>query len=378
MGACKWNQEWQKDFPWSGPVAGKPSRVFCTACKADFSCLKGVFELKRHQTNPKHTDNEAKRVSDAEKGIRSISIIESMKKAEAKNVEVRKAKDGALIAEAKLSNLIATHNLPASVLNCLAELLPKIIPDSEIVKQMSLHHHKALYTLKHGTAPDLKNKLVKQLQLWPFSLNYDESVKGKSSQLELNVSYRASDDRIRKSHLVTINMEVGLTGENISKAVFQAMDDLSIPYNNRLVSERTDGCATMLGIHKGCHVLNQKIVPQLPDLGGCSCHDACNCLKSGMKALNPDLPGLWKALYPCLEKASVKKTLAFKEICEEMGLHHKHAPKYLEVRFRYTVLLAKFFEDNEQALYTYFRSIADRSDIYLHLGYVYLFLNNRK
>ena len=97
-----------------------------------------------------------------------------------------------------------------------------------------------------------------------------------------------------------------------------------------------------------------------------------------MKALNPDLPGLWKALYPCLEKASVKKTLAFKEICEEMGLHHKHAPKYLEVRFRYTVLLAKFFEDNEQALYTYFRSIADRSDIYLHLGYVYLFLNYRK
>ena len=82
----------------------------------------------------------------------------------------------------------------------------------------------------------------------------------------------------------------------------------------RLVSERTDGCATMLGIHQGCHVYNKKVVPQLPDLGGCSCHDACNCLKNRMKALNAELPSLWKAAFPCLEKASVKKTIHYRDL----------------------------------------------------------------
>jgi hypothetical protein len=60
-------------------------------------------------------------------------------------------------------------------------------------------------------------------------------------------------------------------------------------------------------------------VPQLPDLGGCGCHDACNCLKRGVAKMNPDLPKLWKAVHPCLEKASVKKTLHYEFVCCELG-----------------------------------------------------------
>ena len=229
------------------------------------------------------------------------------------------------------------------------------------ISQSDYHSsHLTVYTLQFGTAPHLKQKVVKQLQKWPFSINYDESVKGKASQLELCVSYRDTEDRIQKAHLVTVNMVERLTGENISKALFNAMDGLNVPYKEMLVSERTDGCATMLGVHKGCHVFNQKVVPQLPDLGGCSCHDACNTLKAGMIAMNPDLPSLWKALFPCLEKASVKKTLHYMETCQLLGIIYKHAPKFLDVRFRYTVKLAMFCEENDQALYTYFKEFADR------------------
>ena len=38
---------------------------------------------------------------------------------------------------------------------------------------MSLNHCKAQYTLTCGTAPHIKKQLVKQLQKWPFSINYD-------------------------------------------------------------------------------------------------------------------------------------------------------------------------------------------------------------
>ena len=65
-----------------------------------------------------------------------------------------------------------------------------------------------------------------------------------------------------------------------------------------------------------------------------------------------------------LEKASIKNTLAFKETCKEMGLVHKHAPKYIEVRFRYTMLLAK---DNEKVFFTYFSGIAARLGIFFLL-----------
>ena len=61
---------------------------------------------------------------------------------------------------------MATHNLPLPVFDCLAELLPKIIPDSKIIKQMTLHHKKARYTLVFGTALHMKKQLIKQLQLF--------------------------------------------------------------------------------------------------------------------------------------------------------------------------------------------------------------------
>ena len=363
MGGCKWKEAWRGQFPWIKPVVGKPNKVRCSDCEKDLSCDKGVYDLKKHAKNVLHTGNAEKKKKDAEDGVRVQTIQESMKNAESKLSEERKIKDAALKAEAALSNLMAIHNLPMPVFDCLAELLPKIIPDSKIIKQMKLHHCKARYTLVFGTAPHMKKQLIKQLQLFPFSINYDESVKGKASQLQLNVSYRDTQGRIRRSHLITIKMEVALTGQNISSALFQAMDQMNITYEKGLVSERTDGCATMLGIHSGCHVLNKKVVPQLPDLGGCSCHDACNCLKAGMKAMNPELSSLWRATFPCLEKASVKKTLHYKEICEELGQVYKHIPKYLDVRFRYTVKLALFFEENDLALYSYFREIADRSDL---------------
>ena len=76
--------------------------------------------------------------------------------------------------------------------------------------------------------------------------------------------------------------------------------------------------------------------------------------------MNPDLPKLWKAVHPCLEKASVKKTLHYEFVCCELGQVYKHAPKYLDVRFRYSILLARFFEEHNRSLYKYFREVADK------------------
>ena len=121
MPGCKWKPKWQNKFSWACPVKRNPKRVFCTVCGSDFSCDHGSAELKRHEGNSKHRSNlERKKVVDA--GTRTLSITESFKKAEEISSEQKKIKDAALIAEASISNLIATHNVPRSLIICLAEI----------------------------------------------------------------------------------------------------------------------------------------------------------------------------------------------------------------------------------------------------------------
>ena len=112
MLGCKWRPQWKQNYPWAALVAGKNNRVFCTSCHSDFNCDR---VSQRHEKNAKHVNNEAKKASEVEEGIKTISITESLKKAEAKNVEVRKTKKAALKAEVMPSNLGATHSLPSSV-----------------------------------------------------------------------------------------------------------------------------------------------------------------------------------------------------------------------------------------------------------------------
>ena len=69
---------------------------------------------------------------------------------------------------------------------------------------------------------------------------------------------------------------------------------------------------------------------------------------------------MWKAAYPCLEKVSVKKTLHFKFLASEVGSVYHHCPKFLEVRFRYCIRLAMFFEEHDREIYVYFWEIAAR------------------
>ena len=102
-----------------------------------------------------------------------------IQKAETLAPRQKKVKDQALIAEAAISTLVRTLNLlPLRTVDCLAELLPKIFPDYEIVKQKSLHQTKADYIFKFGVAKRTKEKILIQMRAWQYSLNSDENVKG--------------------------------------------------------------------------------------------------------------------------------------------------------------------------------------------------------
>ena len=71
---CKWKAQWVENFPWSRPVEGNPQRVFCHSCKSDFACDHGASELRRHQNNSKHINNESKKTIQYEKHPQKLAI----------------------------------------------------------------------------------------------------------------------------------------------------------------------------------------------------------------------------------------------------------------------------------------------------------------
>ena len=139
MGGCKFNPAWKSEFPWC-KVEGNSSQYYCILCLKASSCDKGRSELSRYKKGDKH--KKEKDSPNVKSGVFSAppSIVSAFKRSEEYANTQRKSKDDALKAEFMLWNLIATHNIPLRFYDCVAELLPKIITDSEIVKYSPSQH----------------------------------------------------------------------------------------------------------------------------------------------------------------------------------------------------------------------------------------------
>ena len=102
-------------------MKGKPSKVFRKLCSSDFSCDHRVAELKKRGKNKRHSNYDAKFEIESVKGNETVTTEENFVKAEDVKVRTSKIKNAAMVVEAKLSNLIATYNIPLWLFDCLAE-----------------------------------------------------------------------------------------------------------------------------------------------------------------------------------------------------------------------------------------------------------------
>ena len=114
-------------------------------------------------------------------------------------------------------------------------------------------------------------------------------------------------------------MKESVTGKYICQKTYKALEVNNVPVKNQ-VSDQTDGCAVIIGRFQGCHEYAKKIVPTLPDLGGCGCHDPCNCIRNGLSALFPQMTRLYMSLWANLEKHSILKNRHFKEVGAELDV----------------------------------------------------------
>ena len=204
------------------------------------------------------------------------------------NQEKENLKRQLLKAQTILTNTFHHHNCNSEMFSCFSKVVGEMFPDSEIAKLWAsgnngLGKTKGDYFGQSGLAPFLKEDLVSKLQNSFFSLSFDESSINCTSQLDLNVSY-VEGTVVIKRFFETIEMKEGTWAEEITQAVFGAIDSNNIPDSN-IVTISTDGCNAVLGKFKGVHALMRKRLPWLPDWGGCMAHSPSNMLKAATSHL---------------------------------------------------------------------------------------------
>ena len=69
-------------------------------------------------------------------------------------------------------------------------------------------------------------------------------------------------------------------------------------------------------------------------------------------------PNLRSKVMECnLEKHSILKNRNYMETGEVLGMMVKHVPRFVDVRFRYVPLLAKYMIENDRPLYVYYSEL---------------------
>ena len=317
MGNCTFQERWKEGRKWLARVAGNPHKAYCVTCKCDFMVKEGQVAVTKHETNKKHQKSSEQELTTVP--TRQNSIESAFKASDEAAKKLHKHKELVAKAEAMFATWRGVHNLPECVFDCLSELLPEVFPDSKIAGDMKLHATKGTYLLNDGIAPHHQEQLIQWLVDNFFSINFDESTFNKIQNLNINVSVPDENGMIQKKHFASIEVHDGSKGWQVAEKVLNKFNECGVPLT-QIISEQKDGCPAMIGRIAGAHRFLKEAIPHLPDLGGCSAHDAANVVKNGVKMISAvSLTLLYKSIWANLEKHSSMKTKNFQNVSELLG-----------------------------------------------------------
>ena len=347
--------EGHKVSMWLRPDSTDKSRAICSFCPSpnSFSINEGWKAVKQHSTTAKHQENL--RASQTNPEFRQVDhtapkIKEGLKKMHELNKNQNATKEGVLVSQVHYTAAMMYHNAGRLIIDCQADLMPHLFPDSKVAKVYDIRRTKLLYFATHGLYPYFHNKLVKNLQDRPYSINFDESTVNGESQLDINISYLTPELLVEKRCLTTVALQHGTTGKEIA---LQVIHELTIRNIDplKMMSVATDGCGAMIGVLQGAQKYLRDIIPTLPNWGGCADHDLANMLKSSVAKLCPHLTSIFSALRGSLNKHSMHKKRKFQATSEWIGLEIKKVPKFLTVRFRVIQACCTWLESQDRGVY---------------------------
>ena len=96
-------------------------------------------KLNKHvekEEKSKDVDENESEKREYDANAEQMRIKEALQNQEKLYNHQKAVKDAAIRSEAMLVTVVTAHNLPEAMFDCFANLLPKLAPDSEVVKNM--------------------------------------------------------------------------------------------------------------------------------------------------------------------------------------------------------------------------------------------------
>ena len=159
--------------------------------------------------------------------------------------------------EATVLSFVAEHNLPLSLIPEGIKLCQEMARDPQALDQIKIKGTRAAYKMTKGLHQALKEKLIHDLQRYPFSINLDECSNDANNRiLMILVSYYSEEEeKVFVRHYESIQL-VYVNAKSVLDAVLQAFERDEIPltnlistlYGNAYMSGKTSGVETLLTV----------------------------------------------------------------------------------------------------------------------------------
>lgn len=221
---------------WLEEIPENPYNCRCKACNCQLTC--GKSELLKHAKGKKHQE-KVKLIASNSNLLRTfVETIQIDENRKAQQFELR------------LSAFFAEHNVAFQVIDHLVPLLKEILPDSEILKNVTLGRQKCTNIIKNVLAPTLNEDLVKILRVTKFSILIDESTDITSNKTMCVVVRYVNPDNgevaTKLLELLKLN-PIDCSAEELYKAFKGLLEKYDIPITN-VIGMASDGASVMVGI----------------------------------------------------------------------------------------------------------------------------------
>jgi len=304
---------------WLSEVPNDNTKYKCKACNVILSC--GKSELEKHNEGKKHQANV--------KGLKGTYELNTLFSGSPKNSLEYKSKNQAKIAEIKISAFFAEHNIAFH----LIDHLTPVFPDSQICRDIDLHHTKCTSIINNIIAPVEVSNLVDIIKNNHFSVSVDESTDISCHKfLCLLVRFVHSIDGIVHTKLLEL---VSIDAKDCSaKAIFaefkQCLSDKNIPLDN-IIGVACDGASVMVGKNNSFMTHITKESPDVITMR-CICHSSALIASKATKQLPRSAEHLIRSVASYVS-GSAKRCTQLNEIQDYFDGQRKQILKLADTRW---------------------------------------------
>lgn len=255
----------------------------CLMCETNFSIAHSGFgQVQQHARSARHISKVAAGCHQSRLTVASTGTV-TLKPGSGRMLC---HDDKVSRAEIVMLLRLVKHSYSFSSYDDLSEVLKYILPDDEIVRDMSLASTKCMYSLAYGLGPHYHNELVKDAEREFYSLIVDEATTQQNKkQFDILIKYWSATENLVVTRYLSSCFLGHATADIMNSSIIDTLsrEGLSL---NKILMLSSDGPNVNVSLKKK---LNEAVKEcggkSLVEIGSCNLHAAHNAFRHGLAAV---------------------------------------------------------------------------------------------